>query len=136
MTPPVYNGGGASGSGASPPPAGTGRPESNAPEGFDGEQFGALAKPDAANGDGVQHRCEVCDREAGHDGPHERTFAAFPASPGWTGSPEQVAAWNEAVRRGNAITISGLADPRDGLRGWTEAERVAFLRRAQQEGRQ
>ena len=81
MSPPVFDGSNAASPTGSSPPARADRPESDAPEGFDGEQFGALAELDAANGDGVKH-----------------------------------------------------APNRDGLRGWTEAERVAFLRRAQQEG--
>lgn len=64
-----------------------------------------------------------CELSAGHDGPHQRTFE-IPASPGWTGSPEQVAAWERAVADGTAIRIVPAEETR-------ERNRLAFLARAQ-----
>ena len=46
-----------------------------------------------------------CELPAGHDGPHEATFAFLPASPDWTGSPEQEAEWARHVAAGTAVRI-------------------------------
>ena len=53
----------------------------------------------------------------------KRRFAFIPASPDWTGSPEQVAEWDRHVANGTAVRI---VDPAK-----REAERLAFLARAQ-----
>ena len=57
-------------------------------------------------------KCEACDLDAGHEGPHEATFPFIEASPTWTGSPEQWAEWNRRVADGTAITVRVVELPR------------------------
>ncbi len=57
-------------------------------------------------------KCEACDLEAGHEGPHEVIVPFAEVSEGWTGSPEQWEAWNAAVAAGTAVVTRVVELPR------------------------